>query len=189
MLLDIGAGILLSIWIGSAWTLPISGIWIAAGILFTLSPDADYLIHLWLGGSSRNAHGHRDLLHHPLIFIPVGVLMLYPFGGPWSVLFGLCAFMHFVHDSIGIGWGIQWLWPFRDEHYGLLYHVQPPKHREVRLPRKLLYIWEHDKIDEISARYGDEEWIRNIYLRWHPYAIIEFIVFLIALTVLLLRIR
>lgn len=189
MFLDIGAGILISFFIGNLWTVPMTGAWIGAGIFFASLPDADYLIHLMQGNSSRNAHRHRDLFHYPMLFIPIGVLLLYPFSVAWAVLFGLCALAHFLHDSIGIGWGVQWLWPFRDEHYGFFYHVQPPRYRKAKLPRKLLYVWEHGKIDEINARYGDEEWVRNIYLHWHPYAIVEFVVFLVALAILFLRVR
>lgn len=189
MMLDIGVGILLSIWIGTAWSALIDGIWVASGIFFALSPDADYLVHLLSGGSSRNAHKHRDLFHRPLLFIPLGMVLLSPLGAAWPVLFGVGALAHFIHDSIGIGWGVQWFWPFRDEHYGLFYHTQPPKHRNAKLPRKLLYIWGHDKIDEINARYGDEEWIKNIYLHWHPYAIVEFLVFLAAVVVLFTHVR
>lgn len=185
MFLDIGLGILIAFFLDRLWAVPITGIWIACGIFFALLPDADYLIHLIRGNNSRNAHRHRDLLHYPLLFIPIGVFVLYPFGVAWSALFGLCALAHFTHDSIGIGWGVQWLWPLGDKHYSFLY-IYKPKHRPEKLPRKLLYIWEHAQINDLNARYGDDEWIRNIYLRWHPYAIVEFVVFLVAIMVLLI---
>lgn len=188
MFLDIGLGIFIAFFVSSVWEVPVNGVWIGAGILFALLPDADYLIHLIRGNSSRNAHRHRDLFHRPLLFLPAGMLAFYSVGIAWSVLFGLCALAHFIHDSIGIGWGVQWLWPLGDKHYSFFY-IYKPKHRPGKLPRKLLYIWEHDKINEINERYGDEEWIRNIYLRWHPYVIIEFAVFLAALITLFIYVR
>ena len=35
----------------------------------------------------------------------------------WAMFFGLAVFLHFVHDSVGIGWGIKWLWPFSRKAY------------------------------------------------------------------------
>ena len=188
MFLDIGVGILMAFGVGTYYAVPVDRMLIIAGVIFALLPDTDYLIHLMRGNSSRNAHRHRDLLHYPLLLIPAGILVLYPFGAAWSALFGFCALAHFIHDSIGIGWGVQWLWPLGDQHYSFFY-LYKPKHRPEKLPRKLLYVWNHAEIDDLNARYGDEEWIRNIYLRWHPYAIVEFVVFLVAIMVLFWHIK
>lgn len=182
MFLDIGAGLLLTVFLSNFLGVLAHGIWYAGGVLFALLPDADYLIHLFRGGSSRHAERHRELLHRPLPYLLVGGAALYPFGQAWSLLFVLASLAHFIHDSIGIGWGVQWLWPFRNRHYSFLY-IYKPRHRKEKLPRKLLYIWEHAAIEELNARYGDEEWIKNVYLRWHPYAIVEFAVFLFSLII------
>jgi hypothetical protein len=183
MFLDAGAGILSAFLLSRYLGFPASGIWYAAGVLFALLPDADYLFHLLRGGSSRHAHRHRELLHRPLPYLLIGTAALFPLGYTWSLIFAAASLLHFIHDSIGIGWGVQWLWPFRDQHYSFLY-IYKPRHRKEKLPRKLLYVWEHAALDELHARYGDEEWIRNIYLRWHPYAVVELAVFLISLIIL-----
>ena len=188
MLLDIGIGILAAIFLSSTLHISAIGWWIGAGIVFALLPDADYLLYLVTGGSSHSAHKHRDLLHYPFLYIPVGMVLLALFGTSWSLLFGICSLAHFIHDSIGIGWGVQWLWPISCKHFSFFY-IYKPRHKTEKLPRKLLYAWEHGAIEELNARYGDEEWIRNIYLRWHPYAIAELIVFLIALFVLFSYLR
>ena len=168
--------------------MPLTASMIGAGILFALLPDVDYLLHLARGNSSRDAYKHRDTLHLPLVFVPVGVVLLYPFGHAWAVLFGAASFLHFVHDSIGIGWGVQWLWPFCDDHYSFLYIYRPPGRTEY-LPRKWVYVWRHRDIEAWAARYGDPDWIKNIYFRPHPYAIVEFTALLIALIMLFFRTR
>lgn len=188
MLLDIGLGILVAIFVSDAFAVDSRVLWYAGGILFALLPDADYLVHLARGGNSRHAHRHRDLFHLPLPYVLLGTAALYPLGAAWQLLFAAASLAHFAHDSIGIGWGVQWLWPFRDQHYSFLY-IYKPRHRKERLPRKLLYVWEHAQLDDLHERYGDEEWIKNIYLRWHPYAIVELIVFLVSLAVLFFRTR
>ncbi len=186
MPLDIAIGIFLAMGVSRFFQMPLTGIMIVAGILFALSPDADYLIHLARGNSSKNAHLHRDTFHIPLVFIPLGVLLLYPFGQEWAVLFGAASFLHFVHDSIGIGWGVQWLWPFVDTHYFFLYSYRPPGRTEY-LPRQWFYAWPHRDIESLAALHGDPDWIKNIYLRLHPFALVEYAAFIIAVTVLILR--
>ena len=69
---------------------------------------------------------------------------------------------------------MQWLWPFRDEHYSFLYIYRPPN-RTGYLPRKWFYAWPHRDIEALAARYGDPDWIKNIYLRPHPYALVEYL--------------
>lgn len=184
MLLDIGVGILVSIGLTNLWSVSLSGWFVAAGIVFALLPDADFFIHLAAGGGTlKNAHRHRELLHYPLVYIPIGTAVLSLFGSAWAVLFVLCSFLHFAHDSIGIGWGIQWLWPFNKDHYEFFWAYQPPD--KPLLPRKLLYIWRHEEMPALVARYGDDNWIRNIYLNLHPYCIVEIAVFLIGVAALL----
>jgi membrane-bound metal-dependent hydrolase YbcI (DUF457 family) len=185
MPLDIAVGIFLAIGFGKFFHQEIAAPLIAAATLFALLPDADYLVHLARGNSSRNAHRHRDMLHLPFVFIPAGLLVLYPFGAEWMFLFAAGSLAHFAHDSVGIGWGVQWLWPFRDNHYSFLYIWRPPDRREY-LPRKLFYSWPHRDIESLAARYGDEEWIKNIYFRFHPFALIEYAALAAAVAALLL---
>ena len=72
MPLDIAIGIFGAMAVSRFFHHELTPIFIFAGILFALLPDADYLAHLARGNSSKNAHRHRDMLHFPLIFIPVG---------------------------------------------------------------------------------------------------------------------
>lgn len=185
MPLDIAVGIFLAMGVSRFFGHDATGTLVAAGIIFALLPDADYLAHLARGNSSKNAHRHRDLFHIPLLFIPIGVLILHPFGREWQILFGAASIAHFLHDSIGIGWGVQWLWPFLSEHYSFLYVYRPPN-RADRMPRKWFYAWPHRDIESLAARYGDEDWIKNIYFKFHPFAMVEYAAFAIAIAALLL---
>ncbi len=183
MLLDIGVGILLGVYVhslGADMSLNTLSFW---GALFALSPDADFMIHLFQGGRFHNSHRHRELFHNPLIFIPLGTLIVGLFNVYLAWLFFLASLSHMIHDSIGIGWGVRWLWPFKNNNYALGYRVRTGKH--ARLPRQRFYVWPNDKIDELSKKYGDPDWFRNTYLRWHPFAVFELAVFILALIVLI----
>jgi hypothetical protein len=184
MLLDIGAGIIAALVVHLIFNVPLTALFITSGVLFALLPDVDYILHIIKGGGSKNAHTHRDLFHHPLIFIPIGTLVFWWYNPLYAVLFALCSFLHFFHDSIGLGWGVQWLSPLNDRHYSFFYLYQP-RDRQEKLPqRKLLYSWDHKDIEILTKKFGDEEWIKNIYFKLHPFAVIELLIFVLALILL-----
>lgn len=182
MFLDIGAGILASIFISFGFQMELSFYVLAAGIVGALSPDVDYIVHLLQGGSSKDDKRHRELIHYPLIFLPVVFLIFYPLGIHIAGAFTLGAFFHFVHDSIGLGWGIQWLYPFKKDHYTFLYLYQGTT--KERVPRKLIYVWKNEEIDTLDERYGDTDWLQNIYYKFHPFALVEYGVFIGAVLLL-----
>lgn len=202
MLLDIGVGILSAIAIHWLFSLSLSTILIASGVLFSLLPDADYVFHV-LKNWRLTAPSHRDKgIHYPLFYIPfgmggVGGIAWTFIGSHESIalvaLFGTCSLLHFFHDSIGIGWGIQWLWPLRSDHYTFFYRYTSPR-KEAKLPRKILYIWKHDELKELSMIYTDQDILKDLYLYWftwpprlpHPYFLTELTVFLVSLGVLYL---
>ena len=185
MLLDIGAGMLVALGVSKLFSLQLTPFLVGGGITFALVMDADFLLHLARGGSHRSAWRHREVLHYPLVYVPLGSALAFAFGrAPWALLFSISSLAHFLHDSIGIGWGVPWLWPFSKDRYTFLYSYQPPG--RPAFPRKLLYVWHHRDLDELEAKYGDPDWLRNVYGKAHPFAIVEFL-FLIAALFLLLR--
>lgn len=177
MFADIGFGVLAAVLISTLFSVELSASIIAAGIFFALLPDIDFLVELIRHGSvgGRVEREHRNLLHHPLTYIPVAVAIYFTSGSVWATLFTVCVLFHFMHDSFGIGWGIKWLWPFLKNNYkiekvGGTYYVVS------RTPEEL---------ERVVAERGDPEWIRNIYLRPSKVALIEFLIFLVCGIVLL----
>ena len=186
MFLDFGLGILSAVFLSRIFNMPLTPEFIWGGILFSVLMDADFFIHFLRGGNNKNVHKHREILHYPLIYIPIGTIILSFYDFSWTMLFALCSFLHFVHDSIGIGWGVRWLYPFTKNQYTFFYRYQPP-HRE-KFPLLWMHIWKHDEIDALAEKYGDPDWFKNIYLRLHPYGLFELLVFVLAVIVLLLLI-
>ncbi|MDD4989036.1 MAG: metal-dependent hydrolase [Candidatus Pacebacteria bacterium] len=182
MFLDIGVGILASLFVAHLYGLGLSLAFILGGIFFSLLMDADFVIHFAKGGTYNTGYRHRNLLHYPLLYIPIGMVVIGFFNHSWAILFAICSFFHFVHDSIGVGWDVQWLYPFDNRHFTLFYRYTSPI--KEKLPRQFLYIWKHEDIDALAKRYGDEHWIRNMYFKLHPYALVEYAVFIVSLVVL-----
>lgn len=183
MTLDIGIGIFAAIIVSKLFSLELTPLLVGAGIGFALLPDIDFIYSLVRNGHSnhRAVARHRDIIHYPLIYLPLGALFAMPFGFQWSFLFLLASLGHFLHDSIGIGWGIPWLWPFTQKNYSFFYRYSPPG---KKFPQRLIHRWERSELDRLIDEYGDPDWLRNIYFRLHPFFVVELLFFLIALIAL-----
>jgi membrane-bound metal-dependent hydrolase YbcI (DUF457 family) len=182
MFLDIGMGILVAIFTSQYYHAYLGELLVVGGIFFALSPDADFLLYYFKNGITREDYQHRNMIHYPLLFLPIGTFVVYVLGGEmWAVLFFLGALSHFVHDSIAIGWGIKWLYPFSSKNYVFLYHYSKVKKRGLR---KLIFAFDKSALNDIVAEHWGDEWFNDIYRHWHPIAIVEFGVFLISIVTL-----
>ncbi len=121
MLLDIGVGILSSVFLSRSFGIALNPLFLGAGIVFSLLPDVDFLIAF--RKNAAKSHEHRDILHYPLLFIPIGAAILFFFNYQLAMLFIITALLHFLHDSIGLGWGIPWLYPFSKNHYAFFINM------------------------------------------------------------------
>ncbi len=123
-------------------------------ICLALLPDLDFVWHLFRGKAiDKHAHEHRNLLHYPLLLLPFVFCCAFPFGFEYALLATVLTGGHFVHDSIGIGWGVQWLYPF-DKRYFKFF--EDGKNLCGRSPEQVAFA---------AERHGDDDWLKNIYLR------------------------
>ena len=182
MFLDIALGIFSSIFVSHIFGISLSTQFVILGIIFNLLPDMDALLVFTKKGWETDAT-HRDLFHFPLVYIPIGFLILSHFSQEATALFVLSSLFHFIHDSIGIGWGVERLFPFNRNHFAFFYVYSP---NEMKLPWKLMYIWPHKQIGKMMEEYGDKKWIQNIYFKFHPYALFEYGSFVLALFIFFL---
>lgn len=183
MALDVGIGVLAAIVISHMFSLELTPLTIALGVGLALLPDVDF-VYVVMTRGWRDSHAiarHRGLVHYPTVYLPAGCLLLLPLGMEWVALFLCASFGHFIHDSIGIGWGIPWLWPITNANYSFFYKYSPRYH--LQHPRRLVYTWERDRIDELIERYGDPRWIRNVYCRPHPFFVTEIAFLILAIAV------
>lgn len=180
MFLDIGVGIFVSIFLSHIFKTDLSPWFITGGVLFSLLPDVDLFAELAQRGriGGRVQGHHRELTHFPLTYLPALVLVYFIFGKIWSLLFGLCVFLHFLHDSVGMGWGIKWWWPFSNKSYKFF------SEKNGNFSTNFLVSWQPRELKETITRYGDDHWFKNYYLKPHPIAIFEFIIFILAILVL-----
>ncbi|MEI7891385.1 MAG: metal-dependent hydrolase [bacterium] len=182
MFLDIGVGILVAIFTSQYYSIHLGELLVLGGILFALCPDADFLLHFFKRGISREDYQHRNMIHYPLLFLPLGTWIAFLLGGNvWAMLFFFCAFFHFLHDSVAIGWGIKWLYPFSSKNFVFLYHYSRIQKRGLR---KLVFAFDKNTLTQMVSQHWSDEWFHDIYYKWHPIAVVEFGVFLISVATL-----
>ena len=174
MPLDIGVGVLLSLLVSHLFGFEANWQFICAGILFSLLVDVDILPFLW-----PTNYNHRSFFHYPLLYVPVTFVVYFIFGPVWATLFGLSVLSHFIHDTIGIGWGVAWLAPF-----SLRKFLFPEKRRRSALGFFMTWLPEEEKT--IATEYHDPHWVKTYYLRPNPIAYVEYGTLLISFVVLVL---
>ncbi len=169
------------------------------GVLFTMSPDLDAIPELLKNGSvaasAKHAHDHRDMLHYPIVFIIIGIILMYfvPF---WGWLFLIATTLHFLNDSFGTGWGVSLLWPLTNKRYklfcrraNLLKSILKEKGLWSQLSddeKRLRFIvaWSHTELTEYIQKYGIEDWVERYYLRLNWISTIEYSSFVAAILLL-----
>lgn len=173
MPLDIGVGILLSLGVAHWFSVPVTPLLVIVGILSTLAPDIDMFFPL-LGNTK---HNHRSFTHYPLTFVPIVVVAFLLLNQVYATLIALGIVAHFIHDTIGIGWGIKWAAPFSMRAYLL-----PNKSR--RRDYGWFMSWLPQEESAMAEKYHDPHWIRTYYFRPNAIAYVEYGVLCISLFVL-----
>lgn len=180
MLLDTGVGILLAILVSKLYGAPLAAKLVAGGIVFSLLPDVDVipelLIYGNLGGYEKRIH--REWVHYPLLYALFTLGMYFFFGAAWATLFGISALAHFIHDSVGIGWGIKWLGPFVRDNYKFF------SDSDGTPSGRLLVRWTPREMAEALQRHHNPNWFRDTYLRPSVISAVEFTVFAAAVIAL-----
>ena len=184
MFLDIGLGIFVAIITSYLFQVDLSIYFLGFSVLFALLPDADFLYFYPKRHDTKYDHKHRDMIHFPLLYLPLGTFIIWILmGNIWATSFLLASFGHFIHDSIGIGWGIKWLYPFSKNNYAFFYLYSVKIKKGLR---RLVFSFNEKDLIKYTKEHGDANWVKNIYYAWHPIAIVEFGAFVFSLMVLLL---
>lgn len=185
MLLDIGLGILTAVSASILFDTELSWTLISLGIVFALVPDIDFLLEYIKHGSvgGKFLREHREITHYPITYIPATIIVYVIWGKVIAFMFIAGAILHLIHDSMGIGWGIKWLWPFNRNSYKLF------AEKDNSLSKNFLVYWTSEELPRFVEKYGDPNWIKNIYFRPTIISIIETLGFLLSIILLYLFIR
>jgi LexA-binding, inner membrane-associated putative hydrolase len=183
MPLDIGVGILLSLGVAAWFDVPLTPLLVLVGVGAALLPDIDIANMVW------GRWKHRVATHFPLTYVPLCALLFLTLPTPYATLITLAVFAHFVHDTVGIGWGIAWAWPCSRKKYLFF----PGRRREPVMGRFASWLPEEqpaleEAIEKHSPYQGTGSWVLDYYARPTPLAFIEYGTLFIACTALILTI-
>lgn len=182
MPLDIGVGLMLGVLLSSLTTLGY-GWSLAIGVSATLMPDLDYIWKAIRTKKLPNSE-HRDGLHYPLIIVPLAGIIGLVINPHVGLILALGTLIHFVHDSVGIGFGVKWLFPFKQNSYLFLFQIKTPKNKNM--PKQRLYSWSDKERSEMIRKYAYPNWITYVYLHPNVYGLFEYSIFAIGVVIAIL---
>ncbi len=182
MFLDIGVGIFLTFLTGNIFNFEPSVIHFALGVFFALLPDIDMLL-LALPKEWRVRRflgGHRGIVHRPIVYFALAPIVFALFGKVIGTMFVIGTFYHLFHDTVVLGWGIKWLWPFSQRSFRFF------PDRDGKITNKFFITWLPKDEERMMAEYGSPNWVKDFYLTINPISIVEYSVFIVALVSLFL---
>ncbi len=181
MILDIAIGLILGTYFNVSEN--INYYLILLAIVFCLLPDVDIFDYLYKKYIKKlDVIDHRSWTHYPIVYVPVYFIILcienvFNIKYSISTLFLLSIVWHFIHDTLFIGWGVMWGWPFSKRKYKIF------PDRDGKVTSRLLLTWfleEEDKIIKWSGR-SEGGWLRQYYFKFNIVSMIEYGVFLSAI--------
>ncbi len=188
LLCDIGLGILAALGIERAFDLPFSWLHMVIGIAFAFILDADILFDkdVWSDGypsaHADSPYDHRELLHKPSIWLLIFCVAVFFIPLEFVLIAGSATFLHFVHDSMGTGFGIMWLWPFSTDNYKFFAAKDDPL-----TIRSFMTSWSREELPEVIRRHGVKEWIPLLYFRLTWVSGVEYAIFTLGIAALAWR--
>jgi len=190
---DIGIGIILSIAFAHFFGIDLSWVLVMFGVLVSLGPDIIDGLPRLKTMFSENAHKHRDGAHYPLYYIIAGsiiVSLVLPWGLAGVFLFVLISVIHFLHDCIGVGWGIRMFYPFSKKYFKFFSPDLDLHNKRVSTyisTEKIISIWTKADVQKINHIHGRKDWITWYYFKQSA-GYVEWTVFLIGIWLLFVNI-
>lgn len=168
----------MALFVPPAFGAEVTPLLIALCIACALLPDIDMVAYLL---RTKKSHDHRSWTHYPSVYLPLAGLAYIFFGPLYATLFILCISLHLIHDTIGLGWGVAWLWPLTSRRFRLLSPTG-----SATGGWELYRSWLPAQEAAMADAQHDPSWVRTYYLRPNAIGFIEYGAFLVALAALYL---
>jgi hypothetical protein len=145
------AGTLVFLLFANFFGTQVNGWYLLLGALCGFFPDPLSYILAKTALLNKWAHKHRDNLSHSLFLPVIAFIILAPFDVRLASMISLTLLTHPIIDLIGMGWGVMLFYPFSDKVYKLFYNG------------KFLTVWSLEEVDAEAEKFGNNNWIRDIY--------------------------
>jgi hypothetical protein len=180
MLADIGLGFIISIFASEYFDFALNPGFIVGCVIFVLLPDWDFWFYkVFKSKFSAKIHDHRDVAHYPVAYLILSLVVYFLFGHIWATSFFILTMLHFVHDSLGIGWGVKWLWPFSEKTYKFF----SQENNEFGLK---FFARSSQELEQAIQKHHDPDWFKTYYCRLTVISVLEAVIFIVGLGLLVL---
>ncbi|MBY0538316.1 metal-dependent hydrolase [Patescibacteria group bacterium] len=170
------------------------------GLPLAMLPDIDAIPELLKRGrvssDASYTRDHRTFLHYPIISVVI-FTPVFLYGGFWGLVVVLAVLLHLLNDLYGTGWGLQLLWPLSTRHYKFFGrranrlrsmladggYLQELPIEETKL--RFMVSWSKAELADYITRFGVDNWIIHWYLRPNWVSVVEYSLFLIATTLMI----
>lgn len=179
MLLDISTGILISFFVTKGFGVDLTPTVLTVGIIASLFPDIDILIYLFQTKILRQApRNHRTWTHYPSLYILPTVVIWFMLEHVYGTVIMLGLLFHFIHDTLWLGWGVKWFWPYSSRSYKMF----PDRNGSITSIPLITWLPEEEKL--LFQKYHNPNWIHDFYFRPTIVSITEYSVFIATLILL-----
>jgi len=178
---DAGIGLIVTsvmiLWFGAPHT-----VWfIVWTIAWAYLPDLDGAFHFIKTGKAvadlENGRDHREGLHYPLLWTLFFGVIIYIFGfNIWLISAFTAMMLHFLHDMIGIGWGVQIFAPLDWGSYKLF--SKKWVSADVTLS-PIVTRYSKSELREALIKYGEADWIERYFCKWTHVSLVDYGLFLV----------
>ncbi len=200
LLADFANGIFAVLIACAVYDIPPQWWYFLIGLPLAQLPDIDAIPEILKRGrvssDASYTRDHRTFLHYPIISIVI-FTPVYLFGGFWGLVVTLAVLLHLLNDLYGTGWGLQLLWPLSTRHYKFFgrranrlrsmladggYLKELPI-EETKL--RFMVSWSEAELQDYITRFGVDNWIIYWYLRPNWVSVVEYSLFLVAATLMI----
>jgi hypothetical protein len=182
LLCDAGLGIFVFLAVSHAYR--VEDGWSGFLIFCIFLPDLDSFSQLhrkgYVAASAEDPVDHREFLHKPVLWLLPSLMLWVAFGYVGALLFFLFL-VHFLHDSVLTGWGVPWLSPWNRTR--IKFFADETNHESLR-KKDWVRTWRPDELAQMIRAHGNEDWIRDLYMRLTPVSVIEYSIFALGILTL-----
>ena len=184
---DTGLGLIAVTITAVSFNEPYSLLFVSWVLLWAYLPDLDGLLHFFntnhFVADIEHGRDHREGLHYPLFWALMFSVVVYIFGlNAWTFSAVLVTVFHFLHDMIGVGWGVQILAPFDMGSYRLF--SKKWVSADISLWPILIRYSPEEQVEAIR-NLGEVDWIDRYFCRLTPVSVIDYGLFVLGCVMLL----
>lgn len=153
MFIHLLAGSLVFLFFGKVMNIEVGRIYLLFGAFWGIVPDLISYILSWAVKFNKWSHTHRDNFSHSVFFPSIVITVALLLDSKVAIAAGIAMLTHPFLDLFGIGWGVKLFCPLSKKTYKMFYGG------------RILTVWNQEEVDAEAGKFGDDNWVRNIYFK------------------------